>query len=757
MEQGDGDGDGDAQASALWARRSKLFMQTHNFRAFGKMFGPAGDRRRIAAPAASRNRPRSWPEPLPRLQEAEDEQAPGDQPLEVYRVWLANKRRQRAELEAMADVKSWINSKIGATDMELRVLESLERKPEAGEPMPEPVPEPEPEYQPKLKKMTRHKRNKTVTIHLPTLEPVKQLHEYLSKKRLRFVDFFRNSDRGNNGKLSKGDILAAFEKINLPITDLQINELIENLGDHTKCIRFKVLNLALNTWKEELRQENGEKHFRKVDDLPEIAASSKRPNKAASVAKDGHRVSRHKDYLAVPTVVLSEKRPFTAEELEQLKVRDQERNIKQTSKQHHMDLQERCLDMKGEERSIACHSLPTTMGGEMGEATNAFRQRCLMEYRKILEMCQFYGIAFTEKMLIKALLHPGDKLTNTPGQSLKLRQPGTSVVSDDNAERWHVTRQRIIMDRFNHKYAPKKEENQINMALNKSQLEEVSEQPESELRSPEQLIVDNPNQESKHMEVKVEIGMQQNTSQLEEVSEEAESKLRQLIIVEELTPSKEMVPIKVHPDNNQLKKPSETSESKPRQLIIVEELTPSKEMVPIKVHPDNNQLKKPSETSESKPRQLITVEELTPRKEMVQIKVHPDNNQLKKPSETSESKPRIAPPQDRNIDASVLVPTSSKQSHMAPEDYVKFKRKLKGKLPSVATSVQDVFWPGRMLEKVRMYLPNAKLQHEEVLFSKITKATTFSSNTHHNEKSWPISDQGYVKYGDIEMKKRDML
>ncbi|XP_041047585.1 uncharacterized protein LOC121280022 [Carcharodon carcharias] len=71
------------------------------------------------------------------------------------------------------------------------------------------------------------------------------------------------------------------------------------------------------------------------------------------------------------------------------------------SKMHHMDLIEECLLLSGEERSMACHSLPTTMGGEMGEATNTYRQRCLTDYKKILEMCQYYGITFTEGMLEK--------------------------------------------------------------------------------------------------------------------------------------------------------------------------------------------------------------------------------------------------------------------------------------------------------------------------------------------------------------------
>ncbi|XP_072133706.1 EF-hand calcium-binding domain-containing protein 12 isoform X1 [Mobula birostris] len=398
-----------------------------------KTFGPPRSRKRVitAVPTPPRYRARSWPETVP-LSELSEERSPGREPDTDYALYLAMKRRQRADLEAMADVKSWLNSKLAATDLELRVLERLERRSEAGEPGPEP------KQHPKTQKNTSRKvYDKPSSINLPSLEPVKLLHEYLIKKRLRFVDFFRSNDRGMKGKLSKDDLLVAFKKVNLPITDLQMNELTETLGDHTNHIGYKVLAQALNAWKEELRQENRNKHFKKapVNSLQKIPVSTNLVNATASIAQDGN-VPRSPHEFKVQAVNLRESRPFTAEELEQREPRNQDRSRMLKNNQLQEDLMEKCLHTRGVEHSIACHSLTTTMEGEMGEAANTFYKQCLKDYRRTLKICQLHDIALTENMLVKALLHPGDL-----EQSLKQRQSRTGVVSDNTKKQRLSTRQ----------------------------------------------------------------------------------------------------------------------------------------------------------------------------------------------------------------------------------------------------------------------------------------------------------------------------
>ncbi|XP_078391076.1 uncharacterized protein LOC144672946 isoform X2 [Cetorhinus maximus] len=277
---------GSGEDLCLWRRRRRQMVQAHFLRMASKTFGSPKCRLRVitAVPAPDQPQPRAWPRLQPAgVAEEPDgtEQGEAGWGVTDYTEWLSVRKRQRAELEMMADVKRWINSKISANDLELRVLETLEsreRRLRAQDKTPTQQAEPE-------RYTSQQQQASNKLINLPSLESKKLLHEDLDKKQLRSVDSFQSSDKGKKGKLSKDDLML-FEK----------------------------------------------------------------------------------------------------------------------SKMHHMDLIEECLLLSGEERSMACHSLPTTMGGEMGEATNTYRQRCLTDYKKILEMCQYYGIAFTERMLEKGTM-----------------------------------------------------------------------------------------------------------------------------------------------------------------------------------------------------------------------------------------------------------------------------------------------------------------------------------------------------------------
>ncbi|XP_078391078.1 EF-hand calcium-binding domain-containing protein 12-like [Cetorhinus maximus] len=113
-------------------------------------------------------------------------------------------------------------------------------------------------------------------------------------------------------------------------------------------------------------------------------------------------------------------------------------------------------------------------------------------------------------------------------------------------------------------------------------------------------------------------------------------------------------------------------------------------------------------------------------------------------------------------DGGALSP-SNKKLHMTLDDYTKYTRKLKAKLQSVpgsSTNIQtntNAFWPGRILDKVRMYLPHTQLEHKEVFISSTHEDASLRPYYYHYDKSWPISDQGYLTYGDIEMNKRYWL
>ncbi|XP_072437759.1 uncharacterized protein [Chiloscyllium punctatum] len=473
-------------------RRRREMVRTHFFKMASKTFGFPRCKLRVstAMRAPERAQPR-LPARLPAdqsLQEAEAEAEAPRSGLEAggwseaeYTEWLSARKRQRAELQVMENVRRWINSKLSANDLELRVLESLERQQRA----------------------SRHKDS--LGLSEPTPVEINTLQKEME--------------------------LSSFYDIGL------------------------MMNLS-SLEPEELLKENWDQEQRGSED---IFSSSKTEQK-----------EKHSQDVFMQ---------FDKDKL------------------HYMDLMGKCLLVRGEKRTIACHSLPTTIAGEMGKANNVHRQRCLEEYKKILKMCQYYGISFTERMLEKALLHPGDKLKMEPG--LKLRPPGTGLLPNHEVEKWVSTRRLIALEQLNRQLAEKKGEIQRESKLENITLKDVS----------------------------------QGT------------KLRK-------------------------------------------------------------------------------------------------GHRKKKGSRTH------AP--------------SNKDQHMAFDDYVKFKRKLKVKaqsVPGLTPSAQAnpyAFWPGHLLDKVRMYLPYATLEHQEVFFSN-TQDARLSPYRYYSNNSWPVSKQGYLTYGDIDMHKRYWL
>eukprot|EP00061_Rhincodon_typus_P006144 g26467.t1 len=129
-----------------WAacrRRRRAMLQTHFFKMACRMFGSPRCKLRVSTAVRA-------PERLTARLRVVHSQADGDgvqeeekreedgeerQSLQAkgwseadYTKWLSGRKRQRAELQIMANVRRWINSKTSANDLELRVLETLERQ-----------------------------------------------------------------------------------------------------------------------------------------------------------------------------------------------------------------------------------------------------------------------------------------------------------------------------------------------------------------------------------------------------------------------------------------------------------------------------------------------------------------------------------------------------------------------------------------------------------------------------------------------------
>ncbi|XP_060094783.1 EF-hand calcium-binding domain-containing protein 12 [Heteronotia binoei] len=62
------------------------------------------------------------------------------------------------------------------------------------------------------------------------------------------------------------------------------------------------------------------------------------------------------------------------------------------------------------------------------------------------------------------------------------------------------------------------------------------------------------------------------------------------------------------------------------------------------------------------------------------------------------------------------------------------------------------FWPGHLLDKLRLYLP--QMEHDgEALFSHVTRTCPVYPAIYHPHRNWPVSEQKFVTYGNPDSQK----
>nr|XP_020647059.1 EF-hand calcium-binding domain-containing protein 12 [Pogona vitticeps] len=63
------------------------------------------------------------------------------------------------------------------------------------------------------------------------------------------------------------------------------------------------------------------------------------------------------------------------------------------------------------------------------------------------------------------------------------------------------------------------------------------------------------------------------------------------------------------------------------------------------------------------------------------------------------------------------------------------------------------FWPGHLLDKLRLYLPQTQRHAGDALFSHVSCTRPVYPGIYTPDRHWPVSDRGYVIYGDPESRK----
>ncbi|XP_055269510.1 EF-hand calcium-binding domain-containing protein 12 isoform X2 [Moschus berezovskii] len=103
----------------------------------------------------------------------------------------------------------------------------------------------------------------------------------------------------------------------------------------------------------------------------------------------------------------------------------------------------------------------------------------------------------------------------------------------------------------------------------------------------------------------------------------------------------------------------------------------------------------------------------------------------------------------------VPVPVAQKPDKKMPKkikkisfkEFEEFTRKLKEKKPSSPQLTHpNFFWPGHLLDKLRLYLPTVTTDRSLAIFSCVQQRPHVYSATYHPNRWWPIKDVNYVTY-----------
>ncbi|XP_078518518.1 EF-hand calcium-binding domain-containing protein 12 [Lissotriton helveticus] len=661
--------------------KERDLSQTHFFRIAARTFGPPKSRRRIiVAPPmekppsegtqvtlpsdVSQRRPflallcgmETPDEELGQLQGTDG--VVSSDGIGDCRAWISQRKKFRAELENLGNVKKWLRSKPLLTELEEKILETMEAQHQAQQETALPPPEedltsPEPK--------SSRDRSITPSIQRPCPEAFSILDRYLQDNRLRLVDLYNRTDKTKKKKISSSDLKAVRKEANIPLNDGQLDDLVIFLGsEDADSINYKELAVGRRSWK----QEN-----------PEWQHQLKKPKS-------------------------EEGRPLTYEDMEEIGKMYRER--RRTRKSRLKDLVDHCGVVKSGNAAIDKHSMPSTLGPEHGDMVNHFRREVLLEYMDILQLCHKYDIPLSEELLEQALLYPGDKQLLDSEQLLRLKQPGTSLLPSANL-RPHL----YAGGRTSH--LPRgTETSHLRPATGTSSPgTQTSHLRPATWTSP-------PVTQTFHLRPATGTSSPvTQTSHLRPATWTSPPGTQ----TSHLRPATGISP-KTHGKSRLSALPSgegpsvSSSDAFKKQSFDV--LGGGKSRLHMSRKPDYQD----TEFSSSYP----TRKHARKVKSLVRGKYHSDHN-------------------------------STLKCWTTFEEYQEMTKNLKRKFPHLCSAPHvNAFWPGHLLDKLRIYIPHLTPTPGDALFSHIKPKRESYPGIYNNTHTWPVSDQGYVIYGDTDNK-----
>lgn len=239
-----------------------------------------------------------------------------------------------------------------------------------------------------------------LSIKHPTPQAIGKMEEYITQHRLRLVDMFTRMDKNKDWLISCSDCRQVFRKLQVPITDGEVDELISALDrNNDGHLDYRELLKGRLTYRLEKRQKK------------------KNAEDESTVEFSPHKTVQSPQYFSVPDTCTDSNMddgmcstgstPSDSED-----VRQQKRGKMRSKQKNHIGETKRSLESTQSIR-MKQHIATSTLPKPTAQRVDHYRQEELKQFQNLLLYCRTHGI-----VLNQSLLERGELTTKAYGELL---------------------------------------------------------------------------------------------------------------------------------------------------------------------------------------------------------------------------------------------------------------------------------------------------------------------------------------------------
>ncbi|XP_072454529.1 EF-hand calcium-binding domain-containing protein 12 isoform X2 [Notamacropus eugenii] len=336
-------------------------------------------------------------------------------------IWLAQRLKIKRDLDTFVNLQKWVYCKPRTTRSENQVLRKILRDQENERAAQRAA---EIASAAKIKPARRVRRN-VPSLDVPEPPCLSVLYEYLFSHKIKVIEMFWKGDWEH--QTTREEFVEGMKSVGAPLTEQEFEDVVIFLSCRNKnnIIYREDLVASYKCWVTAKKNEIQEKRKNFNYWKSRLRRHFAKPNKVKILTPPPSSPKPQSGFLEVPPINTEPDRMhLTYEDMEEAGKRYREMRRQAKKKINPLLFMERCRLVRTGIKAYDDHCLPSTLKDEFGELTNAFRQATFLAYLKCVKACEIYKVPLTEKILMKALLYPGDKLMMEKGNVLKIRQPG---------------------------------------------------------------------------------------------------------------------------------------------------------------------------------------------------------------------------------------------------------------------------------------------------------------------------------------------